>query len=104
NSDGIGDLKGATEKLDYLADLGIEGIWLMPVHPSPSYHGYDVTDYKEINPDYGSLEDMKDFVEKAHSKGIKVIIDLVVNHTSKEHPWFQKALKGDPAFRDYYVW
>ncbi|MBP1913189.1 glycosidase [Lederbergia galactosidilyticus] len=104
NSDGIGDLKGATEKLDYLADLGIEGIWLMPVQPSPSYHGYDVTDYIDIHPDYGSLADMKQFVAQAHKRDINVIIDLVINHTSNQHPWFQKALTGDAKYRDYYVW
>jgi glycosidase len=104
NSDGIGDLQGATEKLDYLADLGIEAIWLMPISPSPSYHGYDVTDYKDVHEDYGDLEDLKEFVAAAHEKGIKVIVDLVVNHSSKEHPWFKKALAGDPTYRDYYVW
>ncbi|MCJ7840276.1 alpha-amylase family glycosyl hydrolase [Lederbergia sp. NSJ-179] len=104
NSDGIGDLKGVTEKLDYLADLGIEGIWLMPVHPSPSYHGYDVTDYLDIHPDYGSLEDMKEFVKQAHKRDINVIIDLVINHTSNRHPWFQKASTDDPKYKDYYVW
>lgn len=104
DNDGIGDLNGATQKLDYLKELGIQGIWLMPVNPSPSYHGYDVTDYKEINPDYGTFDDFKTFVEEAHKRDIKVLIDLVANHTSKEHPWFQKALKNDPIFKDYYVW
>ncbi|HLU23358.1 MAG TPA: alpha-amylase family glycosyl hydrolase [Bacillaceae bacterium] len=104
DGDGIGDLNGAISKLDYLVDLGIEGIWLMPINPSPSYHGYDVTDYREINPEYGSLQDMKRFVTEAHRKGIKVIMDLVINHTSKEHKWFQKALAGEGKFKDYYVW
>ncbi|WP_062109314.1 alpha-amylase family glycosyl hydrolase [Bacillus niameyensis] len=104
NADGIGDLKGAMEKLDYLKDLGIEGVWLMPINPSPSYHGYDVTDYKDIHSDYGNLEDMKLFIEKAHEKDMKVIIDFVVNHTSNEHPWFKKALTNDPKYKDYYVW
>jgi alpha-amylase len=104
DGDGIGDFKGATAKLDYLEDLGIEGIWLMPINPSPSYHGYDVTDYRDIHPEFGTLEDFKMFVDEAHNRGIKVIMDLVVNHSSKEHPWFQKALTGDEEFRDWYVW
>jgi alpha-amylase len=79
NGDGIGDFRGATEKLDYLKELGIEGIWLMPINPSPSYHGYDVTNYRDINPDYGTIQDFKTFVEEAHNRGIKVIMDLVVN-------------------------
>lgn len=104
DGDGIGDLKGATEKLDYLQELGVNGIWLMPINPSPSYHGYDVTDYKAIHPEYGSVEDMKVFVEEAHKRNIEVIMDFVMNHSSYDHPWFQKALAGDETYRDYYVW
>jgi len=104
NGDGIGDIQGMTAKLDYLKDLGIEGIWLMPINPSPSYHGYDVTDYQNINKDYGTLDDFKTFVKEAHKRDMKVVIDFVVNHTSKEHPWFQKALDGDTAYRGYYNW
>ncbi|WP_039944701.1 alpha-amylase family glycosyl hydrolase [Thermicanus aegyptius] len=104
NGDGIGDLNGVTEKLDYLKDLGVEGIWLMPIQPSPSYHGYDVTDYYGINPDYGTVEDFKRLITEAHKRNIRVIIDLVLNHTSKEHPWFQKALAGDPKYRNWYIW
>lgn len=104
DGDGIGDFKGATTKLDYLEELGIEGIWLMPINPSPSYHGYDVLDYKAVNPDYGTMEDFKEFVSEAQKRGIKVIKDFVVNHSSKEHPWFQAALRGDEKYRDYYVW
>lgn len=104
NGDGIGDLQGATAKLDQLQELGVEGIWLMPIHPSPSYHGYDVTDYEAVHPDYGTVDDMKQFVEEAQERGIEVIIDFVMNHSSKEHPWFQKALTGDSTYRDYYVW
>ncbi|WP_342561314.1 alpha-amylase family glycosyl hydrolase [Paenibacillus sp. FSL R7-0345] len=113
DGDGIGDLRGLTEKLDYLNDgdpattddLGVGGIWLMPVNPSPSYHGYDVTDYRSINPDYGTLEDMQELIREAHKRGIKVIMDLVVNHTSKEHPWFLEAAKDrNSKYRDYYVW
>lgn len=105
DGDGIGDLKGATEKLDYLKDLGIEGIWLMPINPSPSYHGYDITNYKEINPDYGTMDDFKTFVDEAHKRDIKVIMDLVVNHTSKDHPWFKEATKSNTSpYHNYYVW
>ncbi len=105
NGDGKGDLKGLTAKLDYIEDLGVNGIWLMPIMPSPSYHKYDVTDYKGINPEYGTLNDFKNFVEEAHKRDIKVLIDLVINHTSSDHPWFQSAIKGkDSPYHDYYVW
>ena len=105
NQDGIGDIPGMTSKLDYLKALGVEGIWLMPINPSESYHKYDVMDYKEIHPDYGTLNDFKIFVEEAHKRGIHVIIDLVINHTSAKHPWFQEAIKGpNNPYRDYYVW
>lgn len=103
DGDRIGDLKGATEKLDYIRDMGFTGIWLMPIMPSPSYHKYDVTDYYAIDPAYGTLEDFQGFLDKAHGLGIKVIIDLVLNHSSNEHPWFQNAKTGKEAeFRDYY--
>ncbi len=104
DGDGVGDLAGATERLDYLEDLGVTGVWLMPIHPSPSYHGYDVTDFYEVNPDYGTLEDFDTFVSEAHARGIRVVIDLVVNHTSDRHPWFLKAKINDPDYRDYYSW
>lgn len=104
NGDGIGDLKGVTAKLDYLKSLGVKGIWLMPITASPSYHGYDTTDYYKINPDYGTTADLKALVTAAHKKGIKVIMDLVVNHTSSQHPWFVDA-STNPAskYRDYFV-
>jgi len=105
NGDGVGDLNGVTAKLDYLEELGVEGIWLMPVNASPSYHGYDVTDYYAIHPDYGTLDDMKALLEEAEKRGIKVLMDLVVNHTSVQHPWFVDAASGpDAAKRDWYVW
>ena len=104
NNDGIGDLNGVTQRLDYLASLGVTGIWLMPVHPSPSYHGYDVTDYYDIHPDYGTLEDMQTLIDKAHENNIKIILDLVVNHTSDQHSWFQAASQNDPVFTPYYSW
>jgi len=112
DGDGIGDFNGLTEKLDYLndgdpitdTDLGITGIWLMPIHESPSYHGYEAIDYRSINPKYGTMEDFKNFLDAAHERGIKVIIDYVMNHTSTEHPWFQKSAAGDPDYRDFYRW
>ena len=113
NGDGIGDFNGIIQKLDYLNDgdpttdndLGITGIWLMPIHPSPSYHGYDVTDYLAVNPEYGTLEDFKRLLDEAHQRGIKVIIDLVLNHTSTQHPWFvESSSSQDNAYRDYYIW
>lgn len=112
DGDGIGDFNGLTQKLDYLNDgdpetdddLGITGIWLMPIHPSPTYHGYDATDYRSINPDYGTMEDFKTFLDAAHDRGIKVIIDYVMNHTSTEHPWFQKSAAGDSTYRNFYRW
>ncbi|MCB0847580.1 MAG: alpha-amylase, partial [Bacteroidetes bacterium] len=105
NGDGIGDLPGLTQRLDYLAELGIDAIWLMPVHPSPSYHKYDVVDYYGIHPDYGTMEDFKEFLHQAHQRGLKVILDLVVNHTSHLHPWFIESQKGpDNPYREYYIW
>lgn len=103
NGDGIGDLNGVTAKLDYLKELGIGGIWLMPINASPSYHGYDTTDYYAVNPEYGTLDDLKKLLDEAHKRGIKVIMDLVVNHTSKEHPWFKEALADENSpYRSWY--
>ena len=105
NDDGIGDIPGMTSKLDYLSDLGIDAIWLMPMSPSPSYHKYDVTDYRAIHPDYGTMEDFKTFIEEAHKRNIKVVMDFVINHSGYDHPWFQDAMTGKSAkYRDYYVW
>jgi len=105
DGDGIGDINGMTSKLDYLHDLGIRGIWLMPIMPSPSYHKYDVTDYLGIHPDYGTMEDFKRFLEEAHNRNIKVVIDMIINHTSNQHPWFLNSTKGKNAeYRDYFVW
>lgn len=91
DGDGIGDLKGVDEKLDYIEDLGADEIWLMPICPSPSYHKYDVTDYMAVDKSYGSVSDFKALVADCHKRGIRVLTDLVINHTSSEHPWFQKA-------------
>src|SRR5680860_212430 len=104
DGDGIGDLNGVTKRLPYLAELGITGVWLMPIHPSPSYHGYDVTDYRAINPDYGTLEDFAALLAEAHALGIRVIIDFIPNHSSSSHPWFEAAAAGGAEYRDYYVW
>lgn len=104
DGDGIGDLRGIVERLDYLEHLGVTGLWLTPIHPSPSYHGYDVTDYRAVHPDFGTLADFDALVEEAEARGIDVILDLVVNHTSVEHPWFRASAAGDPAYRDWYVW
>ncbi|MGK7397522.1 MAG: alpha-amylase family glycosyl hydrolase [Candidatus Cyclobacteriaceae bacterium M3_2C_046] len=105
NGDGIGDINGMTSKLDYLEELGVKGIWLMPIMPSPTYHKYDVTDYRDIHPDYGTLEDFKHFLSEAHNRDIKVVIDFVINHTSNHHPWFQSAIQDkNSPYRDFYVW
>ncbi len=109
NNDGIGDLNGVTAKLDYIQEMGFTGIWLMPIHPSPTYHKYDVNDYYAIDPEYGTLEDFDRLVEEAHKRGIKVILDLVLNHTSINNPWFMEATdyireNGQPGgkYGEYY--
>ncbi|OOG54601.1 alpha-amylase [Rhodanobacter sp. B05] len=104
NGDGIGDLNGVTAKLDYLKSLGVSGIWLMPINPSPSYHGYDVTDYYGINPQYGTLADFRHLLAEAHQRGIKVIIDMVINHSGNENRWFKAALDPDSPYHDWYTW
>ena len=111
DGDGIGDIQGIIEKLDYLndgnpntsSDLGVTALWLMPIFPSPSYHGYDVTDYRDIHPDYGNMDDFRALVNAAHSRGIKVIIDFVGNHTSDQHPWFTSSANNNDK-RDWYIW
>jgi alpha-amylase len=105
NGDGIGDLRGLTQKLDYISGLGADCVWLMPVAESPSYHGYDVTDYDRVEPDYGTNDDFKAFVAAAHQHHIRVLVDLVLNHTSSEHPWFQEALRDTAGpHRNWYRW
>jgi maltose alpha-D-glucosyltransferase/alpha-amylase len=106
NGDGSGDFRGLIEKLDYLHWLGIDCVWLLPFYRSPLRDGgYDIADYFDIQPDYGTVEDVRDFIEAAHQRGIRVIADLVMNHTSSDHPWFQEA-RADPSSpkRDWYVW
>lgn len=105
NGDGIGDLPGLISKLDYIKDLGATAIWISPVHPSPSYHKYDVIDYYAIHPDYGTMADMDRLIKEVHQRGMELLLDLVINHTSSEHPWFiQSASSSDNPYRDYYVW
>ena len=107
NDDGVGDLRGLVQKLDYLQDLGITCLWLLPLFPSPlKDDGYDIADYKGIHPDYGTLEDFKELVAAAHARGIRILVELVVNHTSDQHPWFQRARRAPPGSpeRAYYVW
>ena len=112
NGDGVGDLKGLLGRLDQLndgnpatsGDLGVTGLWLMPTFPSPSYHGYDVTDYRSVNPDYGSLADMRALVAAAHQRGMAVILDLPLNHTSNQNPWFVDSRTPGSVHADWYVW
>jgi len=107
NDDGIGDFKGLTKKLNYIANLGVTAIWLLPFYPSPlKDDGYDISDYMNIHPNYGTLKDFKEFLKEAHKRKIRVITELVLNHTSDQHPWFKKSRKSGKGsiFRDFYVW
>jgi len=105
NGDGIGDFAGLTEKLDYVKELGIDCIWVLPMYPSPLRDdGYDISDFYGVHPDYGTLDDLQRFLDAAHRRGIRVITDLVVNHTSDQHPWFRDARRRESPFRRYYVW
>jgi glycosidase len=112
DGDGIGDFNGITARLPYLndgdpnttADLGVTALWLMPIHPSPSYHGYDVTDYYDVNPDYGTMDDFRHLVDEAHQRGIRVTIDWVLNHTSSQHSWFLQAQDSTSPYHAWYRW
>jgi len=112
DGDGVGDLQGLISKLDYLNDgdpttdhdLGVGGVWLMPVMASPSYHGYDVVDYRQVDEDYGTNADLQELVHAAHARGIRVILDLVLNHTSDRHPWFRDAYRPGSPYHDWYIW
>ena len=107
SNDGVGDFRGLLEKLDYIAELGVSAVWMLPFYPSPRRDdGYDIAEYTGVHPDYGDIEDVRRFIEAAHERGLRVITELVINHTSDQHPWFQrarKALPGSPE-RDFYVW
>jgi maltose alpha-D-glucosyltransferase/alpha-amylase len=107
DGNGFGDFKGLTEKLDYLQDLGVNTLWLLPFYPSPfKDDGYDISDYRNVHPDYGTRADVRNFIREAHRRGLKVITELVINHTSDQHPWFQAARRAPAgsAKRDFYVW
>ena len=106
NGDGNGDLRGLTEKLDYLQTLGVDCIWIMPIYPSPlKDDGYDIADYYSVDKAFGSLDDLKELIQSAHARDIRIVMDLVLNHTSDEHPWFQASRSDrNSPYRDYYVW
>ncbi|NGZ76711.1 glycoside hydrolase family 13 protein [Saccharibacillus alkalitolerans] len=106
NGDGVGDLRGIIEKLDYIQDLGVTAVWLSPIFASPNRdYGYDVSDYKGIDPEYGSMDDFDELLEALHERGVRLVMEIVPNHTSSDHPWFREALKGkDNPYRDYYIW
>ena len=107
NGDGIGDLRGVLSKMDYIQSLGVDGIWFSPIYPTPNAdYGYDISDYKNINPEFGTLDDFKAVLDEAHKRNMRVFMDLVVNHTSDEHQWFKESCKGgdDNPYKDYYIW
>lgn len=107
NADGIGDFRGLTEKLDYLQDLGVTAIWLLPFYPSPwRDDGYDIADYTAIHPAYGEMQDFRRLLREAHRRDLRIITELVINHTSDQHPWFRRARHAKPGTvaRDFYVW
>lgn len=107
NNDGVGDFAGLIDKLDYIADLGVNTIWLLPFYPSPRRDdGYDIADYRGVHPEYGTMADARRFIAEAHKRGLRVITELVINHTSDQHPWFQRARKArkGSAARNFYVW
>ena len=105
NGDGIGDIPGIISRLDDLADLGVGILWLSPVYPSPhADNGYDISDYCGIHPDFGTMEDMDALIDGAGRRNMKIIMDLVINHTSDEHPWFQAARNPDSPYHDWYIW
>ncbi|HIV34813.1 MAG TPA: alpha,alpha-phosphotrehalase [Candidatus Blautia intestinigallinarum] len=104
NGDGLGDLRGVIEKLDYIKELGVDYIWLTPFYISPQRdNGYDIADYYHVDPRYGTMEDFEELAAEAKKRGIRLMLDMVFNHTSTEHEWFQKALQGDPKYKDYYI-
>lgn len=104
DGDGFGDLRGVIERLDYLAELGVDYLWITPFFTSPQYdNGYDIADYRNIDPRYGTMEDFDELVREAAKRGMYLMMDMVLNHTSTKHEWFQKALKGDPKYRNYYI-
>ena len=104
NGDGLGDLRGVIGKLDYIKELGVDYIWLTPFYVSPQKdNGYDIADYYHVDPRYGTMEDFEELAKEAEKRGIRLMLDMVFNHTSDQNEWFQKALKGDPKYRNYYI-
>lgn len=104
DGDGHGDFNGMTKKLPYLQDLGVNALWLTPMFEAPSYHGYDFTEFYQVESDYGSMAEFEAFIQAADDKGMKVILDLVINHISSEHPWFKRSANGERPYSDYFVW
>src|SRR5262245_43592433 len=105
NGDGVGDLNGLTEKLDYLCRLEVDCLWLLPMYPSPKKDdGYDISDFYGIDPNYGTVEDFERLMAAAHERKLRVVVDLVLNHTSDQHPWFQSSRHPGSPKRDWYVW
>src|SRR6056297_956094 len=107
NDDGIGDFRGLTSRLDYIQDLGVNTLWLLPFYPSPMRDdGYDIADYRNIHPPYGNRRDFRNFIREAHRRGLRVVTELVINHTSDQHPWFRAARQARPGSRkrEFYVW
>ena len=107
NNDGVGDFPGLMQKLDYIAELGVTAVWMLPFYPSPRRDdGYDIADYTSVHADYGTMDDVRAFIDAAHARNIRVIAELVINHTSDQHPWFQRARNAAPGSpeRDFYVW
>ncbi len=104
DGDGSGDFNGIIEKLDYLEEIGANGLWLTPVFEAPSYHGYDFNDFYAVEKDYGTMEDFDRLIEECHERGIKVVLDLVINHISKDHEWFKKSAAREPGYEDFFIW
>jgi glycosidase len=104
NGDGLGDFLGLKNKLDYLCDLGIDYVWLLPIMKSPAFHGYTVSDFYEVNPVYGTLEHLKNTLKEGHEKGLKFVLDLPINHVAVSSEWFQKALKGEEPYKNWFIW
>lgn len=105
NNDGIGDLQGIINKLDHFIDAGVDAVWLSPIFKSPQVdQGYDISDYRTVDPDYGTNEDLEKLIKEAHQKGVKVVLDFVPNHTSDKHEWFINSVNGVEEYRDYYIW
>lgn len=106
NNDGIGDLQGIVSRLDYLEKLGVDVLWITPIYKSPNDdNGYEISDYYQIQPEFGTMEDFEELLEKAHEKQIKIILDVVFNHTSDEHHWFKESQSSkENPYRDYYIW